>query len=359
VPEFKFFPEERESLYYRRWPHSSESASTFWSSFLGPAHRVHAGYGGGHGRPMYRHGEYVRIGGKLGEAFDLADLEEAFDVFAKNKALESREPVAPESPSDYERLLGRHKMLLALMGTEELNTRLDHLFPYKLERSRAVIIFEGPESFSLNDFAWTLGSIDRLYKLLLSLLHKGYFVDKWLRNVPPNFAEEDLLLVEKIVKQSPAQVQVSAISEAAKALSDVLSIGKQVTDFKTAGVKVEEAKLDLERKKREFAEEDRKRGQQAALSDLDLEIEREKKLLELEQLRTKRDEEQRKRQRQLIEDIDQRLDLLSKGIKVLSEVPEEVKLELRAALFTELEIMSRTSISVKSLQIAAGSDGEG
>jgi hypothetical protein len=110
----------------------------------------------------------------------------------------------------------------------------------------------------------------------------------------------------------------------------------------------------LERKRRELAEEDRRRGQQEALADLDLEIERQKKLLELEQLRTRRDEEQRKRQRQLLEDIDQRLDLLSKGIKVLSEVPEEVKLELRSALFTELEIMSTTALSIKSLEVIAG-----
>jgi Asp-tRNA(Asn)/Glu-tRNA(Gln) amidotransferase C subunit len=231
-------------------------------------------------------------------------------------------------------------MLLALMGTEELSNRLDHL-----------IVFDGPELFSFQDLSWVLGSIDRLYKLLLTLLHKEYFADKWLRSANPNFAEEDLLLVESISKNSPAEFQVSAVGEAAKALGDVLSIGKQLTDFKTSGVKVEEAKLDLERKKRELAEEDRKRSQQAALSDLDLEIEREKKLLELEQLRSKRDEEQRKRQRQVLEDVDQRLDLLSKGIKVLSEVPEEVKLDLRAALFAELEIMSRTPLSVKSLEI--------
>ena len=268
----------------------------------------------------------------------------------KPPLLESRE-ATQESVSDYERLSARHKMLLALVGSEELSSRLEHLFPYKLEKGRIFLVIEQRDDASLTDYVRFLGSVDRLYRLLLTLVHQGYFYDRWLRGVLPTIASADLLKVEKLVKQSPAEVQVSAIAEAARALGDVLSIGKQVTDFRTAGVKVEEAKIELEKKKRELEDDDRKRQQQTVLADLDLELEREKKLLELEQLRTKRDEEQRKRHRLLMEDVEQRLELLSKGIKVLSEVPEEVKAELKAALFTELEIMNTTPLTIKSFEV--------
>lgn len=269
----------------------------------------------------------------------------------KAAIVESEGPSELESPSDYERLAARHSMLLSLIGSEGLNARLDVLFPYSLEKRQALIVIDQVDVATLGDYIRYLGSIDRLYKLLLTLFHQTYFTEKWLRGNNPDFAPEDLLVIETIKKQSPAELQVTGVGEVVRALGDVLSVGKQVTDFKLAGVKVEEAKLELERKKREFDAEAHKQQQQAVLSELDMEIEREKRLLELEQLRTKRDEEQRKRQNLLTEYVSQQLEMLAKGVKVLSEVPEEMRSELRAALFTELEIMNRTPLAAKSLQL--------
>jgi hypothetical protein len=270
--------------------------------------------------------------------------------YPKHALEPSKEPEVSE-PSDYERLAARHKMLLTLVGSEELSARLEHLFPHNLEKGRMLLIIDQEVDASLADYVRFLGSIDRLYKLILTLVHKGYFYDRWLRGVIPTFAPDDLLGVERLVKNSPAEVQVSVVAEAARALGDVFSIGKQVTDFRMAGIKVQEAKLELEKKTRALEEDNRKRQQQSELADLDLEIEHEKKLLELEQLRTRRDEEQRKRHRLLMDDVDQRFALLSKVIKVLSEVPDEVKAELKAALFAEIEIMNATPLSISSLQL--------
>ena len=238
--------------------------------------------------------------------------------------------------SDFERLAAQNKMLISLIGLENIKSRLEELFPYKLERKKINITFEHKEPVTIADYSKLFLNIDRIYKMLLTFIKIEYFITRWIKGEYPIFNDSDLIQISHIVKKSPGHIQGYALGEVAKNLSEVLSVGKQIEDIRMAGVRVKKAKIELEEKEMQLEALKQKQAIQGELIDLELDIERQKKRLEIEKLKTQIGEELRKRRKIFLEDIDQRFEVLSKGIKVLSEVPEEILSELKAGLNAEL-----------------------
>lgn len=268
-----------------------------------------------------------------------------------------REQSFSEHPEDrfakreYERLWARHRLLLSLLGQPLITERIKESFSEDCSRANWRLGFETIGTASAADYATLFGALDSLNRLFLSLVRQDYFLARWLRGEQFTFESLDVITIERITKNSPGEVLGSAVGEVAKALGQVLSIGNQVRDYKLAKVQVEEAELALE-KKRILLEEDKLQATlREGLLDLDAELARERKLLELEQLRVLRDEAVRNRRKLALEDLNQRFDILSKGIKVLNGMPKELQEEIKGAVFSELEAIRSTRLIVTKMDV--------
>ncbi len=277
---------------------------------------------------------------------DLARLAEG--ASREEGGIEAENRLAKE----LDRLSSRHDMLLSLMGEEAISSRLQQLFPKSLTRVKYTISFECQADATIGEYSAFLGSLDRLYRLLLTFSGVEYFTQRWLVGRRPTIAEAHLFTVTSFVKKSPGEIQGSSVGEVARSLGEVLSLGKQVEALRMSGVNVEKAKLELEQKKQEVEAARADSAAREKLKGLEAEVERAKLELELEKLRTQRDEEVRKRRKLLLEDLDQRVEMLSKGMSVLDEIPEEIQEDFKAALQVELEALRGSPIAITGFATA-------
>jgi len=135
--------------------------------------------------------------------------------------------VADSVQKEYRRLLAKHRMMLALIGSEDIKNKIEQLFPYTLSKESWILCFDTDDAPSLRDYSRFFGSIDRIYRLLITLIKKDYFVTRWISGAVPNYVKEDLFNVTILKKQSPGEIQGTAVKECITGLKDILSVGKQ------------------------------------------------------------------------------------------------------------------------------------
>jgi len=262
-------------------------------------------------------------------------------------------PMSGESgpKTEFERASVRHQMLLSLLGSDSIEEVLTQFFPSKLSICSYALRFHSETSPSWADYANFMGGVDRIYNLLLTFIGRDYFYQQWLIGRPPKIRSEHRLIITSIQFASPGELYGTGVREVTSALRDVLSIGKQVEDFRMAGIHVEEAKLELEKKRTELEAAKREQVLKGEVRQLELEVERAKKQLELEQLRTQRDAELRKRRKLFLEDLEAHFEILMIEIRVLERIPEEMRDELKAALQAELELLRDNPLSIDTVVI--------
>lgn len=240
----------------------------------------------------------------------------------------------------YERLSERHRMLLSLLDSDTLELKSEELFPEKLTVRPFILYFHSSEYATLDNYASLLITIDHIYRNLLTFIARKYFLERWLGSTAPTFEKDHLLVVTSIRQMSPGELHGTGVRVVTSALRDVLSIGRQIEDFRKADIRVQEAKLELEKKREELEAAKRQKVLRDEVQQRQMEVERAKLELELEKLRTQRIEEIRRRGKLFTDLFDDKFNELMKNIPALAKSPEDIieefKAELRAGL-TEIQ----------------------
>jgi hypothetical protein len=259
--------------------------------------------------------------------------------------------------AEYARILARHNMLLALMGSE-LEKKLANYFPSTLHQVTYTIGFSVSQDAQLGHYASFFGTIDRLYRFLASFATRDYFLQRWLAGELPDYRAEHLLVVSRISKASPGQTFGMGIKEILTPLADVLSVGKQIQDVRMSGVNVAKEKVELEKKRLELEELQRQAEQKKELEAAALEVEKARKTLEFKELQTKILVEEAKHRKLLEDQIAEKYNELAAILNVLKHLPEELEADVKLGLRVELERLIQLPFRVESLQLQeSGSQG--
>lgn len=205
-------------------------------------------------------------------------------------------------------------------------------------RQDLAISFDSLTDPSAADYSTFFGALSDLNALLLSVTPEG------------NAASRDLLIA-RISKSSPGGIYASTVAAVAQSFAQIFTIGHQVTEWKLASVRAQEAKLELAKKELEF--EDIKRRTQAkwATGELDEEIEVARKKAELADLKKKQDEAVRERRKLMLDDLSQRYDLLTKALPLLSTLPPDMQDDFKQDLVLRLDSLQDTPLRITAVHV--------
>lgn len=259
---------------------------------------------------------------------------------------------ATNAQKAYDRLSVRHKMLLSLLESDTLDASMEKLFPEELTICPFVFSFHSTEYATIGDYVSLLFAIDRIYKSLLTFMVRNYFLERWLGDTLPTFEEDHLLIVTSIRQMSPGELHGTGVREVTSALRDVLSIGKQIEDFRKADIRVQEAKLELEKKREELEAAKRQKELRDEVQQKRMEVESAKLDLELERLRTKRIEEVRRRGKLFIEVFDDKFDELTESVPALAMSPQDIIDEFKAELRAGLAEIQQNRLIIDGISIS-------
>lgn len=226
----------------------------------------------------------------------------------------------------------RDRIVDRLLSVEAVSSSLDAYFDSNLpfENWRASITHEGV--LALDSLTAALAAFQRLYGLFLTVARRQYFVSVWLRDEPSEVLNIHRLRLGRIVISSPGEAEGIGIAAALRAISDCLSIGKQIEAIRMANLRVEEAKLQLHRQRKMVEKQDQQDDEGRTRED-QLRLTRDR--LELSRLETELRGEEEKRREILYRELQRRLDFLLQKFRITQELPEEFQSVIRAALQRE------------------------
>lgn len=261
--------------------------------------------------------------------------------------------------ANWSKTLREHtNFLLTLLGKDGLAHRMELYFPVPHSISRFALKFDASVVPTSGDYARFFAVLDRLYRLLLTITSADYFVTHWLLADDVVIANSDSLQVSRVVRNSPGEIEGTAVKETITVLKDVLSIGKQWRDIKLAPVEVDLAKQQLKRAELELQELKRQALIGKDLAGLDRELAIEQKLYEIETLRRKRLEEQLKAQQLQREDVQHRFQMLAQKYRVIELLPMPAQGDIIAAVHLELEELIDLPFEVKEVMVLADQQHE-
>jgi hypothetical protein len=148
------------------------------------------------------------------------------------------------SPEPSLEISDRVNLLLDLVGEAHV---VDALRPLETagDRENWVFRFVEERPATLREYIAFLTALNQMYQLFLSVLRVEYFVNVWAKSKALEVSPTDELRVVSINKNSPESVTVEGLAAGLKAVGEALSVGDQLQKIRTAGVKVDEAKLEL------------------------------------------------------------------------------------------------------------------
>lgn len=256
----------------------------------------------------------------------------------------SRDPGGLVLPEMARRAFAHHFLV-----SGDIREKFNTLFPGDLHQVSWRMRLMETRPAMAGDYTALFAALDGLYTSLLTVLRAEEFFRVWIKGWKPVVPPGEELLVQRIQKSSPLEIEGTGLGEVVKALGDTLSIGKQIEDIRKASIRVAEARLELKRKEFQLRAEERRADDVEALAELDLEIQREKKLLELEEIRERRRELERQHESLVRQHVDERFALLRNWIKILDELPDEFRAELKRALFIQVKAVYSSCFEVEEL----------
>lgn len=262
------------------------------------------------------------------------------------------------NPAPVTAISDRVNLLLGLVGEAHV---VDALRPLETSTDREVwsLLFVEVRPATVREYIAFLSALNHLYELFLSVLRVEYFVNSWVKSKPLEVSAADELRVISISKNSPENIKVEGLAAGLKAVGDALSIGDQLQKIRTAGVKVDEAKLELKKKELELAEAERQAKIRASGTDMDMLLEVEKKHVALDALRRKSEEEELKLKKMKLEYFGEAFDTLSKTLQLLERMPPSLKASFEQLLQQKIdELLVQPPYHIQSAERVAIGDGK-
>lgn len=233
---------------------------------------------------------------------------------------------------------------------------LNSFFPYQYDNVAFKINFKELKPSSIQDYVYLLSSINYMYILFLTLINMKYFFQVWLKNEKLLIPIKDNITITRMSQNSPLNIEGTGVSEAIKAVSDTLSIGKQIEDIRKANINVEKARIELLEKKLKYNDGLRQSKIFDDVTDIEKEIEKEKRLLELSKLKAKREYVETQRNRIMYQQIEGKFNQLKKWINILNQLPDEMQSAFKSELFKCFNAIISTNFELESVKLISERD---